>query len=438
MMRHRRVVTVFLRHPDDGTVLLGRRSGRVSTYPDHWAAISGAIEGDSPLAHAYREIREETGLGSDAVELLDEGWPLRLPDWDLGVIWVVHPFLFKCNVPGDVRPDWEHVEFEWMSPARMSGLTTVPRLVDAYAVVAASAPPLNSTRVFELVRDDRTHGAEELGLWTLEGLKRAADEGMATAAGPDELTAAVAAACRQAAALRPSIAPVLSAALRAYGVCREGPAGSRVVDRITALFREREDRSIKPAEAAAPLIPTGAWVVTLSYSFTGVCALMAAADRIGRLTVAESRPAFEGRETARLAASLGIPTQLATDAAAVRATQEADVVLFGADSVCPDGTVVNKTGTFALCCAARRFGVRTLCVTTESKILPAGYHPPMEEMPPGELGEPIAGVQTRNAYFEAVPPDLVDCIITGTGRLDPERLRRTAEELRELANELGV
>ena len=95
-----------------------------------------------------------------------------------------------------------------------------------------------------------------------------------------------------------------------------------------------------------------------------------------------------------------------TDAAAVAAVADSDLVLFGADSILPDGSVVNKTGTFALCCAAENCGVATLCVTTESKVLPAGAEPEMEEMPPGELGEPIEGVRVRNVYFEATPADL--------------------------------
>jgi translation initiation factor 2B subunit (eIF-2B alpha/beta/delta family) len=205
---------------------------------------------------------------------------------------------------------------------------------------------------------------------------------------------------------------------------------------IARLVAQREEESIAPASAAAAFIPDGARLVTLSYSFTVLSALKEAAPRVSSLVVAESRPACEGRETARLAASFGIPSDLMTDAATARAAEGADIVLFGADALCADGSVVNKTGTFALCCAARFLGKKTLCLATESKILPAGLTPTIEEMPPRELGEPIPGVTARNACFEVVPPELVGRIVTGAGDLPLERLQSRAEELRRLQEAL--
>ncbi|MHC5034533.1 MAG: eIF2B alpha/beta/delta subunit family protein, partial [Planctomycetota bacterium] len=133
----------------------------------------------------------------------------------------------------------------------------------------------------------------------------------------------------------------------------------------------------------------------------------------------------------------GIPTELVTDAAATRAVEQADLVLLGADALCVDASVVNKAGTFALCCAARAFGKETLCVATESKILPAGCEPLMEEMGPDELGQPIPGVGIRNVYFERVPADLVGRIVVGSADLHPDRLAGVAAELRDLQDELG-
>ena len=195
-MQLRHVVSSFLVHPEDGTILLGRRSDRVGTYPGYWAAVSGAVEAAEPLEQALREIEEETGLDRTQVELRAEGRPLRFADWDLGTVWVVHPFLFRCLAPQDVRPDWEHARFEWLSPSRIPDLRTVPKLLDAYQAVAYSAGPLNSSRVFEMVRDDRVHGAEELGLWTLEGLRRAAGEALAVSVRPDQVLCAMRSACR--------------------------------------------------------------------------------------------------------------------------------------------------------------------------------------------------------------------------------------------------
>jgi len=438
-MQLRHVVTCFLRNPADDTVLLGRRSDRVSTYPGHWAAISGSVEDAGPMAQAYREVEEETGLGSSRVHLLAEGPAVRFPDWELGIVWVVHPYLFRCETPEAVRPDWEHVRFQWADPGRIRELLTVPKLAEAYEAARLAEGGPEGRRILQAVREDRKHGAEELGLGTLEGLKAFAQGAVGRL--PAQVLARMRDACREALELRPSMAAVRSAALRVFGVCQEclageDPAAEHLVDCIAELIAARERDMLAPAAAAACFIPDGARIVTLSRSSTVLALLRDVADRVAAVSVAESRPGCEGRGTAWLAASFGIATELLTDAAAARAVQDADLVLFGADSILSDGSIVNKTGTFALCCAADRCGVEAACVTTESKVLPAGAEPEMEEMPPGELGEPIEGVRARNAYFEVTSADLVRRVVVGSGVLEAQRLQALSDELHQLQEAL--
>ena len=40
-----------------------KRTELVSTYRGKWAEVSGGIEAAMPIDQAYREAREETGLG---------------------------------------------------------------------------------------------------------------------------------------------------------------------------------------------------------------------------------------------------------------------------------------------------------------------------------------------------------------------------------------
>jgi translation initiation factor 2B subunit (eIF-2B alpha/beta/delta family)/8-oxo-dGTP pyrophosphatase MutT (NUDIX family) len=434
-MQLRHVVTCFVRRPDDGTVLLGRRSDRVSTYPGRWAAVSGSVDEANPTEQAYREIREETGLLREQVELRAGGRPVRFPDWELDIAWVVHPYLFICRDPEQVRRDWEHVRFQWTRPERIPELTTVPMLTEAYgAAVAAEGQP-GLDELFREISDDREHGAEELGLWTLEALRTAA-----VAAGGDR--DAFREACRQALSLRPSMAPVRSAALEAWAAASGASLDPERLDtdvateHIDGLIRAREQGPLQAAGAAAALLPENAAVVTLSYSSTVLFTLREAAGKLGSAVVAESRPACEGRRTAELVASWDVPTELMTDAAGAGEVENADAVLFGADAVSGEGAVVNKTGSLALCCVAAHFGVPTICVATGSKILPSGMQPQIEEMPPDELGEPIEGVTRRNPYFEAVPPSLVGKLIGPGGPFGEEAVRGRAERLRELETEL--
>ncbi len=132
-MRDVEVVTCFLLRRGDGgdTLLLLRRSDRVSTYQGLWAGVSGYLESESPLEQAYREIEEEVGLRRSDVRLLAQGEPLIVVDETIDTRWTAHPFLFEALRPERMRLDWEHVESRWVRVEEMGGLETVPRLEEA-------------------------------------------------------------------------------------------------------------------------------------------------------------------------------------------------------------------------------------------------------------------------------------------------------------------
>ena len=132
-MRDAEVVTCFLLRRGEGgdTLLLLRRSDRVSTYQGLWASVSGYLESEPPLEQAYREIAEEVGLHRNEVRLLAQGEPLVAVDETIDTRWTVHPFLFEVLQPERVRLDWEHVESRWVRVEEMGGLETVPRLEGA-------------------------------------------------------------------------------------------------------------------------------------------------------------------------------------------------------------------------------------------------------------------------------------------------------------------
>jgi len=132
-MRDAEVVTCFLLRRGEGgdTLLLLRRSDRVSTYQGLWASVSGYLESESPLEHAYREIEEEVGLHRGDVRLLAQGEPFVAVDETIDTRWTVHPLLFEVLRPERVRLDWEHVESRWLRVEEMGDLETVPRLEEA-------------------------------------------------------------------------------------------------------------------------------------------------------------------------------------------------------------------------------------------------------------------------------------------------------------------
>jgi len=171
-LEHRSVVSILL-FPSNPyaaaptyPVLLFRRSSKVRTYPHKLAPIAGSIEADdaSPLSAAWRELREETGLGSEDVELWRRGPGFEFTDERAvsvgagagggeveeedgkrsvkrGRMWKVWPFAFRLKRelqpevqgPGlvdqprpdepspssvsatqtQLRIDWEHTGYEW-------------------------------------------------------------------------------------------------------------------------------------------------------------------------------------------------------------------------------------------------------------------------------------------------------------------------------------
>jgi 8-oxo-dGTP diphosphatase len=119
------VVTCFLE--SDGEVLILRRSQQVGSYQGRWAGVSGYVEA-TPDEQALTEIREETGLQPEDVQLLRKGDTLTIEDGELGIRWLVHPYLFHVNDRGKIRTDWEHLEARWVLPKEIGEFTTVPRL----------------------------------------------------------------------------------------------------------------------------------------------------------------------------------------------------------------------------------------------------------------------------------------------------------------------
>ena len=124
-LEEKHVVTCFLE--SDGKILLLRRSQQVGSYRGKWAGVSGYVE-SPPDKQAMTEIGEETGLDADDVRLLKKGEPLVIDDEDLGTKWVVHPFLFHVNIPGKVKIDWEHKEYQWINSVDIDKYDTVPGL----------------------------------------------------------------------------------------------------------------------------------------------------------------------------------------------------------------------------------------------------------------------------------------------------------------------
>lgn len=106
-LEDRNVVTCFLE--SEGEILLLRRGEQVGSYQDRWAGVSGYIE-KNPNEQALVEILEETGLEGEEIRLIKRGKPLPVEDSEMGIRWVVHPFLFHIKDRDKIKINWEHKE----------------------------------------------------------------------------------------------------------------------------------------------------------------------------------------------------------------------------------------------------------------------------------------------------------------------------------------
>jgi translation initiation factor 2B subunit (eIF-2B alpha/beta/delta family) len=420
----RHVVTVFLRNA--GEILLLKRSTTVRTYAGRWGSVSGYAEGD-PDSAARWEIDEETGL-DDAVTFVRRGDPVRFTDDELGRRWVVHPFLFDCTRRA-VDPNEEVSETAWVVPTELLELETVPELWTAYDRVRPTVAA---------IAHDTEHGSAWLSLRALEVLRDEAGQAWREGVGdgheshaPTDEWAAVVETAEALLDARPTMAALENRVNRAMSEASAGTA--RAVERAArGTFAAALSADERAATTAAERL-AGETVLTLSRSGTVERALSTEPGPSG-VYVAESRPAREGVGVAERLAGRDKKVTLVTDAAVahVLATGGVDRVVVGADTVLPDGSVVNKTGTRGAALVARAEDIPVDVVTAADKIATAervvGESGPATEVYDGE-----APLTVANPTFDRTPPAAVTGVVTDRGVLDADAIRDVAEEFRALA-----
>jgi len=242
--------------------------------------------------------------------------------------------------------------------------------------MASELPPALQARI-DAIRADRVHGAVFLATETAETLAAAADLGVSVG-----FLQHAAEAIRDA---QPAMAPLANLA----DLVRANTDAARLAESCREFAARLRDAGRRIAELASGLITDGATVLTHSASGTVRDALLAAhgAGTAFRVIVTESRPMLEGAALAEELKRQGIPTTVIGDEEMERIVGEADIVLVGADSVCPDG-LVNKKGTAALALVARacRKPIYALCSTAKFRGETPGELPPdFDSTPLGHL-----------------------------------------------------
>jgi len=414
-MEDTHVVTCFLRNR--GAVLLFRRSEDVGSYTGQWGAVAGhAAERGSdepdPDWAARQEIAEEADL-ADAVTLVRRGDPFPVEDADIGTRWVVHPYLFDCATR-EVTPNEETTDYEWVPPTEMLRRETVPDLWTSYDRIRPSV---------ETVADDREHGAAYISVRALEVLRDEAALAVERDAGDWGSLASLA---RALLAARPTMTVVANRVNRVMAAAAEDSTAGAVETAAHELIDAALAADEAAADAAADRL-AGQRIATLSRSGT-VSTALARADPEGVL-VAESRPGAEGVGVAEELAADGVDVTFVPDAglAWALADGEYDAVLVGADTVLPDGSVVNKVGTRGAGLAGAHEDVPVYAVAASDKISPDSAVD-IETGDPTTVYDGDADLDVSVPLFDVTPSDLLAGVITEHGLLDGEDVQAIADE----------
>ncbi len=271
----------------------------------------------------------------------------------------------------------------------------------------------------ERLKADREHGASELALWAVEIMKNfvcSGDFRDATA-----LIAEMKSIAQQIKTSRPSMAAPLGNTVdeflgRAEEIALSGGGIAEAIQKCSiaadSLIEKLKKLPLMVARNFGSVLGEKTTVMTHSYSSTCLKTFSMHAKMIDKIFVCESRPGFEGRQTAEKLKDAGLKVVLITDAEAGFFIKEVDMVVVGADCVLENGDVINKMGTYLLALAAKDCGKKFYVLCDRYKFLKAEENFGFEEKVPQEIWQAPPGIIVRNIYFDSTPAPLITKIIT--------------------------
>ncbi len=280
--------------------------------------------------------------------------------------------------------------------------------------------PPSVEEAIEGLAEDHTSGASRVAKIGLQAMAMLALEtkGHPT---PDALDEAA----RRMSEAQPAMSVVHNVVHLYARLVKDGQDPKAVFEQLTSELDTARDRV---AKSFLKIAPEGD-AVTLSYSDNVLATLQtaAAAGRLRRAYVLESRPLLEGRFLVVALTEAGVPATLVPDALGPSLLSQAAYALVGADSLLRDGSVVNKIGTYALALAAadRRKPFYVACESLKFDMrYDADTWPGSPGMNPKEVWErPPEKIDIVNRHFEVTPARLVTMVATERGAYAPDILR---------------
>ena len=173
------------------------------------------------------------------------------------------------------------------------------------------------------------------------------------------------------------------------------------------------------------LIKKDSTILTICHSHSVIDVLIKSKKKIKKVYCLETRPLYQGRQTAKDLAAAGINVTLIVDNAASTIMKQCDYFFSGADAFLADGDLVNKIGTNQISSLCEKYGVLHYSITSTHKFEPSsffGRDEPIEQMSVIELGKKIAGVTTLHPAFDKTDSKTLEGIICEKGIFPPQVL----------------
>jgi ribose 1,5-bisphosphate isomerase len=207
---------------------------------------------------------------------------------------------------------------------------------------------------------------------------------------------------------------------------------SEMVVSNVSLFLQNLDASRETtAEIGANRIRDGMLVFTHCHSST-VTRMIAKAKADGKsfsVICTETRPAFQGRITAREMVELGVQTMFIVDSAARSYMGDVDLVVVGADAITSEGNVVNKIGTSSIAVLAHEARKPFYVVSELLKFDPEtlnGTYEHIEQRNPNEVwNEAPQQLSVRNPAFDVTSSRYIHGLICEEGVIAPQSIVET-------------
>ena len=201
-----------------------------------------------------------------------------------------------------------------------------------------------------------------------------------------------------------------------------------VVSNASIFLQNLEASRERIAEIGAKRIRDGSVIFTHCHSST-VTRLLARAKKDGKnlkVICTETRPAFQGRITAREMVELGVETTFIVDSAARSFMGNVDLIILGADAITSEGNVVNKIGTSAIAVLAYEARKPLYVVSELLKFDPEtlyGEYEKIEQRNPREVWkEAPEKLVVKNPAFDVTPSKYIHGLICEEGVIAPQSI----------------